>query len=69
MNYYAGGDFFVQIREYDTSLPEDDSNGYGNYTCAAKFLSQQEAVDLVKQLGLNGLEGYFSSLLRDPNDD
>lgn len=68
MNYYTGGDFFVQIMEYDTSKPIGDSNGYGNYTCAMKLFSPQEAAELVEQLGLSRLEDYFSSLLRVPED-
>ncbi len=69
MNYYTGGDFFVQIMEYDTSKPISDYDGFGNYTCEMKSLSRQEAVDLVKQLGLSGLEDYFSALMRAPGDN
>jgi hypothetical protein len=69
INYYPGGDFVVRIMEYNTTLPVDDSNGYGNYECAMKPITQQEAVRLVEQLGLHELEGYFSSLLRPPSDN
>lgn len=66
LNFYTGRDFFVQIAEYDTSRPTSDVNGYGNSTFAWKPLSLQDAVELVEQLGLNNLDDYFATMLRQP---
>ncbi len=69
VRYYPGGDFFVEITEYDPSRPIDDPNHYGNYTCSIKPLSRQDAVEMVEQFGLTGLEDYFASLLCGPDGD
>lgn len=66
MYYYTGGDFHVQIMEFDLSNPMNEDNGgvtrYGN-----KALSPQQAAELIEQLALADKEDYFSALLRDPD--
>lgn len=66
MYYYTGGDFQVQIMEFDLSNPMNEDNGgvtrYGN-----KALSPQQAAELIEQLALADKADYFSALLRDPD--
>lgn len=67
LSYYSGAGFELTIRELDTATQEDSA--YGNYECNTKPLTPDEAMQLIRDMGLGQLDDYFTSLLRDPDGD
>lgn len=68
MYYYTGGEFHVQIVEFDLSCPMGEENG-GVTRYGSKALSPQQAAELIEQLALADKGDYFSALLRDPDQN